>query len=115
MDPIAAMAEQDDEKLRELLGDIRADDADLRRHLDLLLPPSVDGLLGPADDGAPTVEGMELRPHEHYDYIVILASDVGTWNVLCERLGIKEKPIAGRRKSRFNADRLLYPFPRDGA
>ncbi len=35
------------------------------------------------------VLGMALQPHEHYDYLVVLATTSHEWNVLCDRLGLE--------------------------
>jgi ParB-like chromosome segregation protein Spo0J len=72
-----------------------------------------------ADDSGEGTEtdGLALRPHEHYDYVVILARDSQTWNVLCERLGIREGRIFGRKKTRIGicraieADQVLRRIP----
>jgi hypothetical protein len=47
-----------------------------------------------ADLGGP--DGMELRPHEHYDYVVILASTTQQWNRLTELLGLEPVHRRGR-------------------
>jgi hypothetical protein len=48
-------------------------------------------------EAAREVEGMALEPHEHYDYLVVLATTTQEWNVLCERLGLEpEKRRHGR-------------------
>jgi hypothetical protein len=78
-------------------------------------PDLLDGLMldkiVPAEElevesgGNPAVEGgppdMELRPFEHYDYIVILADNTMDWEFLCEHFGIEKvnaSPIPGKRK-----------------
>jgi len=41
------------------------------------------------DAGKLEVVGMALNPHEHYDYLVVLATTTHEWNVLCERLALE--------------------------
>ena len=36
------------------------------------------------------LEDMELKPTEHYDFIVVLATNVKDWNVLCDKLGLED-------------------------
>jgi hypothetical protein len=35
-----------------------------------------------------TVEGMELKPYEHYDYVVVLADNLHDWNRLVDVFGL---------------------------
>jgi hypothetical protein len=42
------------------------------------------------------VAGMALAPHEHYDYLVVLATTTQEWNVLCDKLGLKPEKRRGR-------------------
>ena len=107
-DPIAAMAEADAVKLNDLIGSIDAGHADLARLLDELAAQNPALLENDEKASDPEVAAMELRPHEHYDYIVIAASDSSTWNVLCEKLGITRKPLGGmRKKSRLGICRAI--------
>lgn len=65
-----------------------------------------DGDVGPDDSGEPTIERigppqMELQPFEHYDYLVVLASNVTDWAWLCDRLGIERvdaSPVPAKKK-----------------
>ena len=116
MDQVAGMAKLDDTLMSDLIGSLQFDDADMRRLLDDL-STLVGKNKGDHEPGQPgTNDGSEhehavdellLKPHEHYDYIVILASDVGTWNVLCEKLGIVNQPLFGRKKSRLGICRAI--------
>ena len=36
----------------------------------------------------PTVDELEIKPYEHYDYILVLADNVHDWNLLCTELGL---------------------------
>lgn len=98
-DPLSGMALIDDKALAALLGEVDLNDnAELRRLLtDLHEELQVEDKA--AEDGGierREIEGMALTPHEHYDYLVVLASTTQEWNVLCERL--KLAPTQ-RRKS----------------
>ncbi len=114
MDQVAGMAELNDAAMTGLLGSIEHSNADVRRLLDdlstLVDANAGDGgeQQGDGGDGCEhRVDELMLRPHEHYDYVVVLASDVGTWNALCEALGIKQGPLFGRKKSRFGICRAV--------
>lgn len=112
LDPLAAMAAADEEKQRELLAAIEAEEAGLRKLL-----AEMEQVLGEAegDDKEPAVqyEGppeMSLRPHEHYDYVMVLASNTHQWNRLVELLDLtKIKRTMGRTgiARGVPADRLI--------
>jgi hypothetical protein len=88
-DPLSAMALQDDGQLEKLLGQINSDDnAELRRMLADLHDKLATEVEKSGDDKR-EVRGMALQPHEHYDYLVVLASTTQEWNVLCGRLGLE--------------------------
>jgi hypothetical protein len=38
---------------------------------------------------------MDLRPHEHYDYVIVLARSTQEWNRLADLLDLE--PMQGRR------------------
>jgi len=40
---------------------------------------------GAAQDDRIDVPGMALEPHEHYDFVVVLATTTHEWSVLCDR------------------------------
>ncbi len=95
-DPLTAMAGEDPMLLQNLLnevGDGLDFSADLRQMIadlhDTLETEEVQGKLPEHQ-----VPGMQLGQHEHYDYLVVLASTTNEWNVLCDRLGLK--PVAMR-------------------
>ncbi len=89
--PTAEMAETDEDLQRELLGGLEAEEAELRKLIDEMMAKLE---LDAADDQAgddevgPGPEAMYLRPHEHYDYVLILASNTNEWNILCELLDL---------------------------
>lgn len=88
LDPLAAMAAADAKAQRELIERIDAEEAGVRKLLEeLLAGVDLDELKAQADPAA-GVPGMELTPHEHYDYVIVLASTTHQWNRLCELLGI---------------------------
>lgn len=96
-DTISGMALVDDTKLTALIGEIEIDDsADLRK----LFADLTEKLAGEegteADEEQHEVAGMALQPHEHYDYLVILASTTQDWAQLCERLDLKPEKRRGR-------------------
>jgi len=93
-DPFGDLALPDADALAARLDGIDFDEhADLRKlHADLAaafakLADEIDAR--PASDTEHDVPGMELAPHEHYDYLVVLATTTQEWNTLCDRLGLK--------------------------
>jgi hypothetical protein len=113
-DMIGKKARTKDDVLGDLLSELEAEDADMRRMLDeirsdLELQALEDGEFGPApsSDGPPE---MELMPHEHYDYVVVLARNTHEWNRLVELL---ELPQIKRTLNRvgvargYSADKLI--------
>lgn len=112
-DAIGAMAEADPNKLTELIGTV-----DLPDHADLRKLVADMDFNKPKRKEKPEeheVEGMALRPHEHYDYIVVLASTTHDWNKLCDRLGISPKKRKRKRSMgvcrAIKAEQLLSILP----
>lgn len=99
MDTIAGMAEPDEGALSDLLETVQFEEADLRS-----LVAELDGL--EAMHRSESVEGdleqdLALRPHEHYDYLVVLARTTYEWNILCDLLNIGKQVFdkgSGRTK-----------------
>lgn len=118
MDSIAKMAEKDDVALSELLDTVTFDEADLRRmaaDLDAMHAAHVDTVV----EGELECE-LALRPHEHYDYLVVLSRTTREWNVLCDLLHIGRRVFDkgnGRTKiglgRAVSADKLIERLRRD--
>ncbi len=90
-DPLAAMADANEEAQRKLLEEIDAEEAGFRKLLAEMLagvPEAADK--GEKGEGAHGPPEMELRPHEHYDYLLVLARTTHAWNRLVDLLGIKK-------------------------
>lgn len=101
-DPIGALAITDDDAFARLIPDLVElnDHAELRLMLDQIHKEAVEAEdAGTAPDHY--VAGMELEPHEHYDYVVVAASSTHEWNVLCTRLGLQPS----KRRNRIGAAR----------
>jgi hypothetical protein len=97
-DQIGKLSDEDPEKLGQLAASIAAEEADLRRMLDELI---VEAERTMADAGEeqpashkPRSDEMELAPHEHYDYLVVLARTTDDWHRLLDLL---EVPVVSRR------------------
>lgn len=91
-DPLTSMADVNQGKFDKLFDSIEMDHASIRLMLDEIADTNVDVELGAAVADSPnylTDEEMELRPDEHYDYIVILADDVNDWNRLVSLFKLK--------------------------
>ena len=106
LDPLTGMAIENAEAKRQLLEELDAQDASLKKMLADMLAATpadggADGLGGKMDLGGP-IE-MELRPHEHYDYVIVLARTTQEWNRLVELLDLQTI----RRRGRIGAARGL--------
>jgi hypothetical protein len=97
-DPLGGMALVDNDQLAQLLGEVDTDEnAEFRRIIaDLHRKLLKEEVEGKDEDAKREVPGMDLQPHEHYDYLVVLATTTQEWNVLCDRLGLKPAKRRGR-------------------
>ena len=94
----ALLAEWDEIKIHDIVSAYQATDADLAHFLSGLgaeAPPDDDGL--PAPDNGP--DEMDLRPHEHYDFVIVLARTTQEWGQLCDLLSLEPVGV-GRGKQR---------------
>ena len=88
-DPLSGLALVDGGKLDELMKGVTLDEnAEIRKMLTDMHVELVEEMKDKPEVQF-EVEGMELQPHEHYDYLVVLATTTQEWNVLCERLGLE--------------------------
>lgn len=98
-DPLSAMAERNDQALSELLGEI-GEALDFSADLRAMVAAMTDELQKQEAQKTKSdereVDGMGLRPHEHYDYLVVMASTTHEWNVLCDKLNLLPQPRRGR-------------------
>lgn len=118
-DPVGALAVTNEDAQRRLLNDLDAQEASLRKLIaDMLndLGPEASGDGNGEGDGQPDgPPDMELRPHEHYDYVIVLARTVYEWNRLVELFqlgevqGVKMKKRVGIGRG-VSALRLLEMF-----
>ena len=94
----ALLADWDEIKIHDIVSAYQATDADLAHFLSGIgaeAPPDDDGL--PAPDNGP--DEMDLRPHEHYDYVIVLARTTQEWGQLCDLLSLEPVGV-GRGKQR---------------
>lgn len=92
-DPIAAMAETDQAKLNDLIAELDSDSAEIRRMFDEMSFESVGELRDSSSvipPGAIHDTDMELKPEEHYDYVVVCADNVNDWNRLVRILDLPD-------------------------
>ena len=93
-DPLSALAIPDVDAFKLLLTGIELDEhAELRKVVTDITTKYAEKE-GTKEDDRIDVPGMALQPHEHYDYLVVLASTTHEWNVLCDRLDL---PVIKRR------------------
>jgi len=100
LDPLSSMATEDVEAKRKLLEELDVQEASLRKMLAEMLADTEKEI---ADEAAPDANfggppEMELRPHEHYDFVIVLARTTMEWNRLVELLGLQEVSCPGRTK-----------------
>lgn len=98
VDPVGDLAGTDPAKLAELRDLFDAPDYDVDAMLNELV-----GDYDPLDEdelkpkGAKTADGlpeMELKPYEHYDYLVVLATSTTEWNALAEKFGLQKVKVS---------------------
>ncbi len=87
-DEITSMADINTDRFQSLLADLKPEDADLRRFVATRLEPEGDDGPGPNGDAPGGPPDMELAPHEHFDFVIVLARNAHEWNRLCELLGL---------------------------
>lgn len=109
-DAIGGMADVDDDIFRDLVEEIEFDNRDLDRLVDEMIKESDDDSHQDdsgtdENDNSEIIEEMELKPLEHYDYIVVLARTRNDWNVLCGALGIHR--VRKARSKRIGLGRAI--------
>jgi hypothetical protein len=93
-DPLSALAIPDVDAFKLLLTGIELDEHAELRKVVTDITRKYGEREGTKEDDRLDVPGMALQPHEHYDYLVVLASTTHEWNVLCDRLDL---PVIKRR------------------
>lgn len=105
-DQIGQRGTVNDIKLFELLNTLDLDDASLSKNADLiLLGLDVELAGGEAEEGT-EVNQMDLLPHEHYDYVIVLARNTHDWNNLHDLLKLKTVQY-GRSKKQIGVGRAI--------
>lgn len=98
VDPVGDLAGSDPAKLAALREAFASENYDVEAMLD-----EICGDFQPLDEdelkpkGPKTAEGlpeMELKPYEHYDYVLVLATSTTEWNVLAEKLGLEKVKVS---------------------
>jgi hypothetical protein len=110
-DPLSALALANEQALADLLGEVELDHhAELRKLLtDLHGDLEREEQEADENEERREIPGMALQPHEHYDYLVVLATTSQEWNVLCERLTLQPTKRRGRMGTcrAIRADKLI--------
>jgi len=91
-DPIGDLAKIDQAAVNIALENVQVDADPLQV---VLLELSGSGQLVPKDDGGTkggkeSVPEMDLRPYEHYDYVLVLARTTMDWQALATLLGLEK-------------------------
>jgi len=94
-DPLSQMTMTDDKALAGILAEVGLDDHAELRKMFADVQSAMHQEEQTDSDAQREVPGMELQPHEHYDYLVVLATTSNEWNVLCDKLGLK--PVRTRK------------------
>jgi hypothetical protein len=88
-DQIGQRGTINDIKLFDLLNTLDLGDASLTKNADLiLLGLDIENGNQQPDEGT-QVNRMDLLPHEHYDYVIVLARNTHDWNILHDLLKLK--------------------------
>jgi hypothetical protein len=104
LDPISALAGQDNQQLRLLLEDVHANDAAVQGMLaELAYSHGKDDAVAEEEDEGDekVIPEMELQPYESYDYVLVLCRKTQDFNNLAERLGLERvnaSPVPGGKK-----------------
>jgi hypothetical protein len=108
-DPLSALAIPDVDAFKLLLTGIELDEHAELRKVVTDITRKYGEKEGTKEDERLDVPGMALQPHEHYDYLVVLASTTHEWNVLCDRLALPTIKRRGRMglAHAIRADRLV--------
>lgn len=109
LDPISAMADTDGAALAKLLQEVTSENADVTKLL-ADLSREANGIAELTEEATPAgPSGMELDPHEHYDFLVVLCSTAQDWNMLCEKLDMVPTNRRGKIGTcrAIRAERLL--------
>ena len=105
LDPVASMAKGDAEAYAQLVAQVTTDSLEVRDLMDIvqaalrMQPDEEEAAAAP--EGESVLPEMELRPFEHYDYVLVLARSTPDWEALCEALGLERvnaSPIPGKTK-----------------
>ena len=94
-DKLAELALGDPQALHDLLHEFQFDEDSFFRKMMSDVEAELAIEVKQSGVAQKDVEGMALGPHEHYDFLVVLAQTTHEWNVLCDRLGLKPE---ARRK-----------------
>jgi hypothetical protein len=94
-DPLGDLAVVKKDLVRDVLDQIKTDEDELQVMLLELSGSakiekpgaSAEEEIAAANNVGPP--GMELRPYEHYDYVVVLARNTMDWQALCTKLGLE--------------------------
>lgn len=99
-DPLGALGATDEQALLELLSGLEWEDKGAQHAAeDLALRMAAAGL---DDDDEPgqadgtESAGLPLMPHEHYDFVLVLARTTQQWGRLCDLLALR--PVKGDRR-----------------
>ena len=109
LDPLAAMAAADSGQLAGLLEGVSIQSAALHNLLAEMMHAAAGGSSSagdPADAAAAGPEKMALMPYEHYDYLLVLATNKPDFQFLIEWLGIGQV-VAPTSKSKVGLGRAV--------
>lgn len=116
-DAITGLAEINPHQLENLLSETRTEDAGVKNliaAMQLGLDKTLDALQRAEErretGGRSYADNLQLQPHEHYDFVLVLARTVQTWNRLVSALNLPDVPRTRNRIGlgrAIDADKLL--------
>lgn len=92
LDPLGSIAQQDDQMFADLAKEIEFKSHDLQALIEEQLSQAGETPGVVKEPATPNMETLALRPQEHYDYVLVLATTFGEWAELCDLLDLKVKP-----------------------
>ena len=98
VDPVGDLAGTDHAKLAELRDLFETPNYDVDAMIDGLVGEMGEALdedeFKPKSKAADGLPEMELKPYEHYDYLVVLATSTTEWNALAEKFGLQKVKVS---------------------
>src|SRR5690606_37244669 len=91
-----------DADVRRLLADI-----DLEFDPDSIEQADDDDEAGLDNERYARVPELEIRPEEHYDFVMVMSENVHEWNRLCSLLGLTQQVVSRKGRMKIGLARAV--------